>query len=115
MELKINGEVKVFIFGIRFVRELDKKFFIENNGMKFGTGLSTKLIEIHSGSIVALADVLHCATSTEAKRPALEDIESYLESCDKIEKVFEETLAEIESNNAGKLIARDTKKAMKTK
>lgn len=26
MELKINGEVKVFIFGIKFVRELDKSF-----------------------------------------------------------------------------------------
>lgn len=115
MELKINSEIKNFIFGIKFVRELDKKFFIENNGMKFGTGLSTKLIEIHSGSIVALADVLYCATSTEPKRPSLEDVEQYLETCEDIEKMFDDTLAEIESNNAGKLIARDTKKAMKAK
>lgn len=113
MELKINGEIKKFVFGIKFVRELDKKYFIESNGIKFGTGLSTKLMEIYSGSVVALADVLYFATSTESNRPSLDEIENYLENCEDIEKVFDETLSEIESNNAGKLIVRDTKKALK--
>lgn len=113
MELTIKDKLQNFTFGIKFVRELDKKFFIEKDGVKFGAGLSTKLVELYSGSVVALADILHCATTTESKRASLADIEEYVESCDDVEKLIEDVLGEIESNNAGKLTAKGIKEAMK--
>ena len=112
MELKINGEVKEFIFGIKFIRELDKKFFIDNNGMKFGAGLSIGLPQLYSGNSAVLSDVLYAATTTEKKRPSLSDLDDYIDGCKDIESLFESVLEEIESSNAGKLVARQLKESM---
>ena len=46
MELIINGRAVQANVGVRFVKELDKKFFVDKEGIKFGFGLRQVQIEL---------------------------------------------------------------------
>ena len=59
MELTINGKQVSFKFGVKFVRELDKNFVIEQNGVSFGMALAVKIIpELEMANIATLSNVL---------------------------------------------------------
>lgn len=109
MELAIKDKVYSVKFGIRFVRELDKVFGLERDGIKLGMALTTKLPALYMRDVVALADVLYYGTVTESPRPSLVAIEDYIDGHEDIEQLFEAVLAEIEAGNAGKLLSQKLK------
>lgn len=104
MVLTINGKECNVHFGIKFIRELDKKNFLEKDGVRFGAGLELKAPPLHSYDTVALSEILHAGTCCMEKgRPSVDDIDRYVENYDKLEELFDEVLSELKKGNATKL------------
>ena len=61
MELTIENKTYNFRFGIGFVRYLDGKSSIEQNGVQFGIGLETLIPNLLTGNTVTLSDCLFVA------------------------------------------------------
>ncbi len=105
MELTINDKIISFKFGVKFVREIDKNFPIEQEGVKFGMGLSAKIYpELMTANVATLADVLFLANRTEKPKLTLSEIEDYIDECDDIEGLFDEVTNQITESNTGKLL-----------
>ncbi|MEY8538940.1 tail assembly chaperone [Lactococcus muris] len=105
MELTINGKQVNFRFGVKFVRELDKTFVIEQNGVSFGMALAVKIIpELEMANIATLAHVLFLGNRTETPKLSQGDIDDFIDECEDIEKLFDDVLKEITESNTGKLI-----------
>lgn len=68
MELTINEKVYNFKFGIGFVRYLDGKSSIKQDGIQFGIGLETLIPNLLTGNTVTLSDCLFVANMTEKPR-----------------------------------------------
>lgn len=69
MQIEIKGKKYNCIFGVKFIRELDKQHGgVVRNDVNLGMGgLTTLLPQLVSGNIVVLSDVLYTATITEKK------------------------------------------------
>ena len=108
MELEINGKVYRFKFGLGFVRYIDGKSSIEQNGMQFGVGLENLIPNLMSGSVVTLADCLFAANRTENPRATQLIIDNYLEDEETdIDAVFDMVLDELKKSNDTKKKAVD--------
>jgi hypothetical protein len=114
MNLKINGKSYSFVFGVKFVRELDKRSPIRNQGIEFGMGLTAKILpELKAFNVNTLAHVLLYANGTEAEKITLDELDDFIDQTKDIEKLFDEVMKEISESNAGKLAARNVDKEMK--
>lgn len=102
MQLKINGKDVEFKFGIRFLRELDKHYYMEKNDIKFGLGLDLSLTQILAGYPEYLATYLYCANKAMKVKVTQDDIDEYLESLDDLEPIFDEVIKELSEGNATK-------------
>ena len=91
MKLKINGEDKLFVFGVKFIRNLDKNRGVEGeqNGMKmnFGMGLT----------------VLMPSLVTQ------DEIDNYIDNCKNLEGLFKQVIDEIKESNAAKPVVKNLK------
>lgn len=113
MQLVIKDKTFNVKFGVRFVRELDKAFPNEQNGMKFGMALATKIPELLGFDIAALSDIIYFGTVTESPRPSQVDVDEYIENVEDIEKLFENVLDELRESNSGKLFMNQIDKEVK--
>ncbi len=103
MELTIENKTYNFRFGIGFVRYLDGKSSIEQNGVQFGIGLETLIPNLLTGNTVTLSDCLFVANRTENPRITQEQLDNYIdnENTD-IDALFEDVLKELKKSNATK-------------
>lgn len=103
MELTINEKAYNFKFGIGFVRHLDGKSSIEQNGVQFGIGLETLIPNLLTGNTVTLSDCLFVANKTENPRITQEQLDNYIddEKTD-IDFLFDNVLEELKKSNATK-------------
>ena len=103
MELTIENKTYNFRFGIGFVRYLDGKSSIEQNGVQFGIGLETLIPNLLTGNTVTLSDCLFVANRTENLRITQEQLDNYIdnENTD-IDALFEDVLKELKKSNATK-------------
>jgi len=102
MVLTINSKEYELNFGIGFLRETDKKYFVEKAGIKFGASMDLKIPYLLAGDTVTLSDVLYAATHALKSRPAQKDIDTYIDSAEDIEALFEEVVDELKKSNATK-------------
>lgn len=115
MELIINENVYNFRFGIGFVRYLDGKASVKQDGVIFGVGLETLLPNLLSKNTVTLVDCLIAANRTEKITVTQDILDKYIDddSTD-IDQVFEDVIEELKKSNASKLktakIIEDIKK-----
>ena len=115
MELIINENVYNFRFGIGFVRYLDGKASVKQDGVTFGIGLETLLPNLLSKNTVTLVDCLIAANRTEKITVTQDILDKYIDddSTD-IDQVFEDVSEELKKSNASKLktakIIEDIKK-----
>ncbi len=115
MELIINENVYNFRFGIGFVRYLDGKASVKQDGVTFGVGLETLLPNLLSKNTVTLVDCLIEANRTEKITVTQDILDKYIDddSTD-IDQVFEDVIEELKKSNASKLktakIIEDIKK-----
>ena len=100
MQIEIKGKKYNCIFGVKFIRELDKQHGVVRNDVNLGMGLTTLLPQLVSGNIVVLSDVLYTATITEKSRPSKDEVDEFVETVDDIEALFDETLKNLEESNA---------------
>ena len=107
MELTIENKTYNFRFGIRFVRYLDGKSSIEQNGVQFGIGLDTLIPNLLTGNTVTLSDCLFVANRTENPRVTQEQLDNYIdnENTD-IDGLFDDVLKELKKSNATKKKAK---------
>lgn len=103
MELTIENKTYNFKFGIGFVRYLDGKSSIEQNGVQFGIGLETLIPNLLTGNTVTLSDCLFVANRTENPRVTQEQLDNYIdnENTD-IDGLFDDVLKELKKSNATK-------------
>lgn len=104
MVITINGNDYKINFGIAFIRKLDEKYFVKNqSGVKFGTGLETKIPMLLTNDVLTLSEFLYTGTCTEEKRPTQKEIDQYVDEVEDIEALFDEVVDELKKHNATKL------------
>lgn len=103
MTLNINGNDYELHFGIGFVRELDKKYFAQQAGIKFGIGIETKVPMLLTGDVLTLAEFIYLGTSTSKKRPTVQEIDQFMDSTTDIEGLFDEVIEQLKKQNATKI------------
>ena len=100
----MNGNDYKINFGIAFIRKLDEKYFVKNqSGVKFGTGLETKIPMLLTNDVLTLSEFLYTGTCTEEKRPTQKEIDQYVDEVEDIEALFDEVVDELKKHNATKL------------
>lgn len=65
MKITVNGKEFQLYFGIKFIRELDAKYWFGEETVKFGAGLENAWFKLQSHDLVILNDVLAAALSTQ--------------------------------------------------
>lgn len=79
MELTIDEKIYNFIFGYRFIKELNKKHEVSERGMILKAGLDNALMNFFSGDIETLVEMLKIANATENPRVSEKDIVEWIE------------------------------------
>lgn len=106
MEIIIDGQVYNFVFGMGFLREINKKFKTPVDGMKGvdkEIGLQYRVAGLMDGDIEDLIDILAVANRTETPRVTHDKLDKYIdEECDDIDALFSEVLDELKKSNATK-------------
>lgn len=106
MKLKIDGKDYSFIFGVKFLRNLDKNRGVEGeqNGMKmnFGMGLTVLMPALMTKDASALADTLYAA----AKDNVTQD---QIDNCKDLNSLFNRVINEIKASNAAKPVVKNLK------
>ncbi|MFQ6792917.1 MAG: tail assembly chaperone [Thomasclavelia sp.] len=108
MELTIKDKIYKFKFGIGFVRYMDGKSSINQNGVQFGVGLETLVPKLMSRDTVALSDSLYIANRTENPRITADAVDDFIddENTD-VENLFEQVIEELKKSNATRLKVKD--------
>lgn len=110
MKLKINGEDKLFVFGVKFIRNLDKNRGVEGeqNGMKmnFGMGLTVLMPSLLTQDASALADALFAAAKGNVTQ---DEIDNYIDNSKNLEGLFKRVIDEIKASNAAKPVVKNLK------
>ena len=109
MEIKLNDKAIELNFGVRFVRELDKVAGMLVNGQSFGFGLTKSLPALQAYDPAVLSDVIYSAAYGVKPRPTQKAIDDFIDTCDDLEKVFDEVNKEINESNAVKVAAKNMK------
>ena len=99
-ELKINDKNYELHFGIDFIREMDKRYGIDTNGLHFGQGIQSAIFYLSMGNPVVLSDIILSATHTLKSIPSKNDIEEWLCSLDidVLDKLFDDFLECLEES-----------------
>lgn len=80
MKLKIKGNEYELYFGIEFLREIDKRYALDQQGVRLGGGLIQLLPQLRLNSLVAVFDCIQAATKTLHTQPSKADLEAMLVS-----------------------------------
>lgn len=115
MTLDINGKECELNFGIGFIRDLDKKYFVQSkSGMKFGNGLEIKIPLLLVGDVVTLAEFIHMGTARmDKRRPSMQEIDDFIDRAEDIDAVFSEVIDELKKSNACKRKFQEMEKELK--
>lgn len=104
MLLKIKNEEYRVKFGVGFVRELDKKYYVQNNtSVKYGLGIETQVPLLLTGDPVTLSEFLYVGTFAEEKRPTQADIDAFIDGAEDVEALFDEIIEELKKSNATRI------------
>lgn len=110
MKLKINNQDVSFKFGVKFLRNLDRRNGVEQEiqgiKVKMGMGLTTLLPQLMTKDAAALADVLYAAAKPKVKQ---DDIDDYIDNAKNLDELFNRVVNEIKASNATKPIAKNLK------
>lgn len=105
MQLTIDGKQYRFVFGVGFVRNLDRKYGYKlKGGIDFGMGLTRALPGLQNYDTAILSEVLQAASEPEL---TLADTDAFLDNPKTdIEQVFKDVVKEITTANAVKLAVK---------
>lgn len=95
MEIEIAGRSRKLIFGIGFVRELDKTFQAEAFNMKFGMGVTLSLNQLRQGNVAAAADVIRCALNNNVPQRTIDEMVEKTAEEEKVDELIQELIDEM--------------------
>lgn len=99
MQLKIAGKDYELKFGLKFIREMDKVYTVNYEGIEFGMGINFAFMNLNQYNPTALVNVIKSALSHLTSSPTIkqieEAIEEYAEENDGLGQLFEEVLEEL--------------------
>lgn len=96
-QIEINGKKHDLHFGIDFIREMDKRYEVNGNGVSFGMGINSAVIYLKDNNPVILEDIILAATHTAKTIPSAADIEKWLEEQEDLDKVFDDFLSALKT------------------
>lgn len=107
MLLTINGKDIKIKFGVRFLREMDKLYTIQQEGIALGFGIEYATIQLKRDDRTAMVDILQTAIKTTGGdyRPDTASIENFIDELDdEAYKDFEKEVTNelLESNSTKK-------------
>lgn len=105
LELTINGKVYEFKFGMGFMREVNKYFQKPIDGIKDAkenVGLQMMVAGIYAKDAEYLVRVLDAANKGFAPRVTVALLDTYVDECEDIDKLFEDVLDFLKTANATK-------------
>lgn len=97
MELTINEKIYNFVFGYRFIKELNKKHEVSESGMTLKAGLDNTLMNFFSGDIETLVEMLKTANATENPRVSEKGLIEWIEE-NGSEPLFDLVLEELKKS-----------------
>nr|DAI79178.1 MAG TPA: tail assembly chaperone [Caudoviricetes sp.] len=116
MELTINGQVYQFIFGMGFMREMNKKVNMPVDGIKDAKkniGLRYTVAGIMDGDVEALEELLLVANKGQNPRATTEILDEYIDDPDTdIDQLFEDTMGFLKNANATKKCVQNLEKTI---
>lgn len=97
MELTINDKEYNFIFGFGFIREMNRRYSVVEQGMTMKLGLDSTLVNFFNEDIETLIEMLKVANQTESPRVAEKDLISLVDEMGS-EKLFDLVLDELKKS-----------------
>jgi len=113
MQITIQEHTYDLKFGIKFIREMDKKHSLVRDGITFGAALEITVPMLWACHTVALSDVIYHATCTEKRRPKPEEVDRFVEEHENIESLFQEVIEALKKANATKLKIKNLERELK--
>lgn len=114
MIFKIAGKEYELKFGIKFVRELDKVYTVDYQGLEFGAGINMAYMNLQQYNPIALVEVIKAAVSHESSPPKTkqieEAVEEYAEENDGLEQLFKDVFEELGKSSVTKATIEQFKK-----
>lgn len=114
MILEIGKKEYELKFGLRFIRELDKQYKVDYQGLKFGMGINLAFVGLNQYNPTALVDVISCALAHLNTPPKLNkierSIEDYADDNDGLDSLFKEVTDEMGKSS----VVKDSLERFKT-
>ena len=97
MKFTIAGKEYELKFGLKFIRELDKVYTVDYQGMSFGMGINLAFMNLNQYNPTALVNVIHASLSHEEVRvnQVEEAIEDYADKNNGLGQLFNDVLEEM--------------------
>lgn len=116
LELTIDGQVYEFQFGMGFMREVNKKYQKQIDGIKDAkenVGLQMMIAGVIGGDTEFLVEVLNAANKGKTPRVTTALLDSYIDNeCEDIDGLFERVIDFLKKTNATKNITIKLMKAI---
>lgn len=93
MNLTINGKEYTLNFGLKFIREMDKVYTVENKGIKLAMGVESAMSYLSMQNPTVLFEIIKAGTAHLKGRPTGTEIENELEKIaneDKLDRLFKD-------------------------
>lgn len=107
MVIEIDGKDIELKFGLKFIHELDKEYFIVREGMKYGTGVQYIFSNLLMRNPLILADIIVNASNVSKSKA-----EKFVEECEDIEALFDDFLERLETAPMTKLQIKAIKSSL---
>lgn len=102
-EIIINGKEYPIKFGLRFIRELDKIYNIDQKGLRFGVGLTVIAQRLAMLDVTVIPTIIKLALSKEdSKNITMEMLDEWVENQDDLGALCENFIVKLETSKATK-------------
>jgi len=102
-EITINGKEYPIKFGLRFIRELDKIYNIDEKGLRFGVGLTVIAQRLAMLDVTVIPTIIKLALSKEdSKNITMEMLDEWVENQDDLGALCENFIIKLETSKATK-------------
>lgn len=102
-EITINGKEYPIKFGLKFIRELDKIYNIDQKGLRFGVGLTVIAQRLAMLDVTVIPTIIKLALSKEdSKNITMEMLDEWVENQDDLGALCENFIIKLETSKATK-------------
>nr|DAU45906.1 MAG TPA: tail assembly chaperone [Bacteriophage sp.] len=109
--ITINDKDYTLNFGFDFLRVLDERYSINQNGVAFGFGVQHAVVDLQQKNPLVLLDLIQAGAATERQKPSVEGIERFVEreaENGRLDNLFEDFLSQLQKQP----LTRETAKRM---